>query len=279
MPTYRRLSDLVREQSLRVSDLPTHRPARNRLERAVVSLAVAAPAFAASPGNPGIQLTKTASQTEGLQAGDKITFELVVTNTGDVVLTDVMVSDRLLGIGAELAAASLAPGESVTFAPRYSSRLERQISQSDFEDGSFTNFAEVEALDPSGEQVTDSSSVTVTMADHEPAIELVKRADRETFAAAGDLITYTFDVTNTGNVTLINIVVSDSKLGLTHLFVADVLAPGWSGSATATYTVTEDDVDAGEIYNLAVTSGDPVNDHPPVTDEDEAYIALEGGVS
>jgi uncharacterized repeat protein (TIGR01451 family) len=49
---------------------------------------------------------------------------------------------------------------------------------------------------------------------------------------------------------------------------AGVLAPGESVTATAVYTVTQEDRDAGGVLNTATTTGTPPTG-PPVTDEDE----------
>jgi uncharacterized repeat protein (TIGR01451 family) len=71
----------------------------------------------------------------------------------------------------------------------------------------------------------------------------------------GDQVNYTFVVTNTGNVTLDGISVSDPMLtGVTC--PAATLAPAESMTCTADpYTVTEQDVDGGRITNQATVTG------------------------
>ncbi len=72
-----------------------------------------------------------------------------------------------------------------------------------------------------------------------PKVRLVKTASMAGTGAVGDVITYTFTVTNTGNVPLSTATIADAKLSLTALVVTpSSLAPAAIGTATATYTVT-----------------------------------------
>ncbi len=68
----------------------------------------------------------------------------------------------------------------------------------------------------------------------------------------GDIISYTFTVRNTGNVTLYNVVVTDPQATVMGGPLAS-LAVGASDSTTftATYTITQADLDAGQVDNTA----------------------------
>ncbi len=84
-----------------------------------------------------------------------------------------------------------------------------------------------------------------------------------TFDAVGDLLTYNLIVTNNGNVTLTNILVSDPIAIVTGSPIVS-LSPGESRTLTASYTATQNDLNAGLVYNTATartTFGTECNSH------------------
>ncbi|MGO3148396.1 MAG: DUF7507 domain-containing protein, partial [Leucobacter sp.] len=95
-----------------------------------------------------------------------------------------------------------------------------------------------------------------------------------------------FVATNTGNVTLTGVTINDPMVGLSALAYvwpgdAGVLAPGESVAASATYTLTQTDLDRGSVKNTAIASGNdpsgtPVNDSDTVT-LDLEELAVTGG--
>lgn len=108
----------------------------------------------------------------------------------------------------------------------------------------------------------------------DPSIDIVKSASQSTYVL-GDVINYTFTVENTGAVTLTNVSVSDPLPGLSAITPASVatLAPGATQVFTATYTITQADVDAGSVVNTATATGtDP--DDSPVTDTDDETVTV-----
>ena len=91
----------------------------------------------------------------------------------------------------------------------------------------------------------DQSSVCIPACQH-PSISLEKSASVTSFSAPGTLITYCYKVTNTGNVTLDPVVVTDPMTGLSAISCpATTLAPWASETCTATYSTTQIDVDQG----------------------------------
>ncbi|WP_410625003.1 hypothetical protein [Amycolatopsis sp. cmx-8-4] len=98
---------------------------------------------------------------------------------------------------------------------------------------------------------------------------MAKTASPGTVSAAGEEVTYAFVVTNTGNVTLNPVTVRETRFTGSGEAPAPVcpggaLAPGQRVTCTATYRVTQSDVDAGSIGNTAVASGTPPEGGSPV---------------
>lgn len=212
--------------------------------------------------------------------GEKISYTFTVRNTGNVTVEDVVVDDPMVS-DISPASASIAPGDSQVFtADDYT------VTQADVDGGGpIVNRASATGSDPDGGEVTSpedtTSTDTVTRA---PGLSIEKSAEITTDdgqsdkADEGDVITYTFEVTNTGNVTMANVRVEDALPGLSPTSPLQVatLAPDADATFTATYTVTQADVDAGEpVHNSAVATGSgpagaPTTSAPDTTDTDVA---------
>jgi gliding motility-associated-like protein/uncharacterized repeat protein (TIGR01451 family) len=214
--------------------------------------------------SPGIAITKTADPTTYASVGEVITYTLVVTNTGNVTLTNISVTDPLTGLSVTVA--SLAPGTSETFIETYT------VTQADLENGSVVNTATATGTVPDGSTVSDSDQETV-MAIQSPAIAITKTADPTTYDAVGDVITYTLVVTNTGNVTLTGVQVTDPLTGLSVTVAS--LAPGASETFTETYTITQDDLDNGQVLNTATASGTAPDGSTVGDSDDETVTAVQ----
>ena len=108
-------------------------------------------------------------------------------------------------------------------------------------------------------------------------MSVVKTADPTTVTAAGDTVDYSFVVTNTGNVTVTGITVTDTFTApagpeLTVTCPDTTLAPAASTTCTASYTVTQADVDAGSIVNSAVADGLDPNEAPVASEPSTATV-------
>ncbi|MGD9675296.1 MAG: lamin tail domain-containing protein, partial [Candidatus Bipolaricaulia bacterium] len=198
--------------------------------------------------------------------GETVGYTFTVTNAGDVALSNVTVSDpKVIVVGGPLA--SLAPGDSdsTTFTATYT------LTQADIDAGLVYNLATATGTPLVGSDVQDTDDETVTLNQH-PAIDIVKTASSGPFVV-DSTITYTYTVTNSGNVTLTALTVVDDRLGSVTL-AATTLAPNGSTSGTATHIVTQADVDAGSIYNTALATGTPPSGLA-VQDTDDETVTLE----
>ena len=117
------------------------------------------------------------------------------------------------------------------------------MSQADFEAGSITNTATVTGAPTGGSLTPATSQLTVTITGQAPALTVVKSSDHPSYTL-GDTITYSYKVTNTGNVTINAVSVSDDKLGAITACTATSLAPGGSMTCTATHVVSQAEFEA-----------------------------------
>jgi uncharacterized repeat protein (TIGR01451 family) len=126
-----------------------------------------------------------------------------VTNCGDVTLTGVSVVDDMLG-SITLGSTTLTPGQSTTGTATY------VVVEGDLP-GPIVNTGTASGTDPVGDPVSDSDTESVSIT-YTACIDVDKEADVSS-AGIGDTITYTFTVTNCGDVTLTGVSVVDDMLG------------------------------------------------------------------
>ncbi len=124
------------------------------------------------------------------------------------------------------------------------------------------------------------------MVQSKPAISIVKTASTPTVSTVGQTVTYTFTVSNTGNVPLSNVDVTDaqaapslgSSLGpitcTTGTNGSISLAVGAGDTCSATYTVTQADLTNGSVADTATASGYPPGSQTPVTDSASVTLTV-----
>jgi uncharacterized repeat protein (TIGR01451 family) len=176
-------------------------------------------------GEPSLIVDKTASE-ETVQVGAPITYTIEVKNDGYSVINNVVVRDTLWTEDTELTAtgdvtgtyqvdedggkyyiSEMKPGETLTITYTYTPT----------EAGTLTNKVEVTADNlPDGEKPSDEVTVEVTP---EPVSSLTVNKSLAQVngsdytggkVSVGDKLTYTIQVTNTGNTTLSRVTVEDS---------------------------------------------------------------------
>ncbi|MCP4781381.1 MAG: hypothetical protein GY877_11775, partial [Hyphomicrobium sp.] len=195
----------------------------------------------------GLKLTLTAEANfvEPPQPGNKIDYKYEVENTGEALLSTVWISDSkgdviTCGSGGNTIG-NLRPGTSQTCTATY------QITQDDIDAGLVTN-----------EALADDKYDTFATAEAETDIkqvadlELGMSVDPDTYSAVGEELTYTYEVTNNGNVTLTDVTITGSR---GDPCTVDTLDPNQSQTCDVTDAVTQSDVDEGTITNAAQAQG------------------------
>ena len=238
---------------------------------------------------PDIIVTKSADVTTNVPVGGTIIYTYTVENNGNITLSAVSLSDSHEGTGTgptpTLGATpltdngttgdspddgldniydTLAPGDIVTWTASYVVTQDDLTNQADNDlDNTVTASATPAAGSIPGGSLTATEEVDLE--DQAPSLAVTKQANDDTDVFAGQTITYTYVVTNDGNVPITAVSLSDSVTAgsgpdptptlvtLTNTSgnssddglddTVDLLYPGDSATYTGTYVVTQSDVD------------------------------------
>ncbi|MFZ5965375.1 DUF7507 domain-containing protein [Thalassococcus sp. BH17M4-6] len=194
--------------------------------------------------------------------GDTVDFLITVRNDGNVGLRDITVTDDLPVTPASCSIDTLAPGEEDTSCIVTYTVTQADIDGADGDDfGSVVNTASATGttVTPDAQPVEGSGDVTALGPDHAPAVSMEKTADVEEISTAGETVTYSYLVTNTGNITLTApIEVTDDRIPNVNCPALPQagLAPLGTQTCTGLYTVTQADLDSGELTNIATAFSD-----------------------
>ncbi len=218
---------------------------------------------------PALTLVKTATPSTYSAVDEVIGYSYLVTNSGNVTISQPITidDDKSTDEACPATPASLAPGESITCTASYT------ITQSDLDAGSVTNVATATGKDPVGQDVTSNPDDETVTADAAPALTLVKTAVPQTYSAVGQVIGYSYEVSNSGNVTILGpISVTDDNVDAVAVCAAGDLAPLASITCTAQRTVAQADLVAGSIVNVAFATGTSPAGGPVVSNEDTETV-------
>jgi uncharacterized repeat protein (TIGR01451 family) len=191
--------------------------------------------------NPGIQVTKSCTPEAGI--GDSVAYSVTVTNTGDETLTGIVVVDSILGNLSGSFVNFLDPGESDT------QEFEHVVTPDD-PDPLINVVIALGTGAISGDVAQDAGACRSDVT-HVPGIAVEKTCP--TSAVAGDLITYSVTVTNTGDEPLTNVTAQDSLAGDISDLFSDTLDVGASETVEYTHQVTP--IDPDPLENTVIVSG------------------------
>lgn len=170
------------------------------------------------------------------------------------------ISDKLIGTtNLKVAPDSITPGANGTASAIY------KVSQNDIDAGRVINTAKITGFTKNGESVEDVSGTnvenddpTVTPIIQTPSIRIEKEAVLfSEKALVNEEVNFNIKVTNTGNVTLYDVLVKDSLTGFEQEITQLVL--GESLSFTTSYIVQVTDETAGRFDNEATVTATTFN--------------------
>ncbi|WP_215226545.1 DUF7507 domain-containing protein, partial [Echinicola shivajiensis] len=208
---------------------------------------------------PNINIEKTVDQTS-ISAPGTLTYTITVTNTGNQSLTGVSVTDDFAG-GANFVGGDTDNDNQLDLNESWQYSATYAVTQEDIDAGDdLVNTAVV-----SSNETDDASADATTTIDQTPGIAIEKVVDVDEINAPTTL-NYTITVTNTGNVSLTNISVTDAFANGASYVSGDEdgddeldLDEEWIYSAS--YNATQANIDAGaDLVNTAIVSSNETAD-------------------
>jgi uncharacterized repeat protein (TIGR01451 family) len=220
--------------------------------------------------NPSLTVQNVVVPTN-IDAPGGLTYTITVTNTGNVELNNVVLTDSLSDNATFVSGdtdgdGALDVGESWVYSAIY------DATQADIDAGTdLVNTASVTSDEVPG-PTEASATTTITQ---NPSLAIDKWSTSEGgYDATGDVITYSYAVTNDGNVTISGpITVADDKTTVTC--PAGDLAPTASLTCSASYSITLEDLDAGSVTNIATASGTDPNGAAVTSPPDSVTVGAE----
>ncbi|MDF2949508.1 MAG: hypothetical protein K0R07_1543 [Sedimentibacter sp.] len=217
-----------------------------------------------SNNDASITVTKTPNPLTLPEPGGEFTYTYIITNNGNIPVTLKSVIDDQIGAIELPEIKTIEPGKSVTL-----------IGKKTYtDDGTYVNKVTVTAVFDGENELTAETTASVTVTDTKPSITVVKTASPTSLPLPGGVFTYTFAVTNNGNVPITITNVHDDKIGNITLPEDTELLPGESMTLTASkeYTV------AGTYKNIvSVTAVDDDNNTITETDDASVTVTVPGG--
>ncbi|MGI6236934.1 MAG: DUF7507 domain-containing protein, partial [Candidatus Excrementavichristensenella sp.] len=224
---------------------------------------------------PSYTVVKEATEDKFYAAGDEIHYTVTVTNTGKVAVEGLTVSDTLVPFDKMTLVESVETNGTLDVNETWTLTYSYKVTQADMDAGFVTNAVkatnpEFPDDDPDNPPPGDELEIP---GDRAPGMTVVKRANKTKFKAVGDVIRYTVVVTNTGNVTLTDVKITDTLVDLNAVvvtFTGDVningeLDVGETWTYTYNYVVKRSDLNAGRVPNTVSVISKELSD--PLTDK------------
>lgn len=213
--------------------------------------------------NPAVKITKTAIPTV-VRVGDRVTYEIVVTNTGNAPLKGVTVTDSTLPLCSKVLTGQIEAGESVTY-----SCSTLPVVTDTTKPTTITNTVTVNAADNLGRKVSANDGADVKIITS--GITFTKKVKKDSYRP-GDDVEFVLKVTNTGNSTITGVKVADPSVPACEKEIGDLAAGAsteWScktkaGDNDFTNTATVTSTDESKAGVDATSSADVNVIHPGI---------------
>jgi hypothetical protein len=201
-----------------------------------VPIAVTVPGVILTPGGTGaMALSKDANVANFDRPGQVIVYTYTLTNLGAAPVEGINMTDDKAGLVDCSGATDPLPGGAST-----SCTASYVVTQGDIDKGFLANIATATASS-GGVPLVAQATLTIGFIPL-PEITLVKEGHPPPVIETGNLATYTFTLTNTGNVR--------SCAG-----AASPIDVGDSAECTGTYAIKQADINAREVTNTATATG------------------------
>ncbi|MEN9821642.1 MAG: hypothetical protein RLZ04_68 [Actinomycetota bacterium] len=213
---------------------------------------------------PSLTIVKSRIGSGTVYLGDTITYQIVLANVSSTLFLDPAITDANAEIGTcELSITTDVHTEidGVPFSPgqTYTCSATHVVTEADVEAGEVVNTAVGQATFEGTELGIDSNEIVVPVGrPEEPQISLTKTRIGDEAVTLGDDITYEIVATNdSAGLTIDDVTILDDNAVITGCDqeMPASLAPGESLTCTAVHTVTEADIAAGEVINVATVDG------------------------
>ena len=202
---------------------------------------------------PSWTIEKTAKSTTYDEVGQTIEYDIMLSNTGNVKINSVnIIDDKAISAPIYLSG-DTNNNNALDIDEVWHYTVGSQVSQFDMDYGSFKNTVTAIGSTICGSLLEASDTETV-YADSKPGINLEKTAiSGMDYVNVGDIITYEYKITNTGNVSLDYFEIEDDKIGILPP-IDEHITPGNSKIITADYFVKIEDIQNGSVTNIANVS-------------------------
>lgn len=202
----------------------------------------------------GWTLTKTSITEPNIfdRPGDTLHFEILVENTGETEIGNVVISDPRAIAPPVYQNGDVNSNGILDIGEVWSYTAMCITEQSDVDFGAFVNTAFAFGTLPIGNMPSTQAQGEVP-ADQRPAVRIRMTNTPVRYEDLGEVITFRMVVTNMGNVTLTSNNVEDSLLSI----IADlgVMSPGSSDTIETYHVVTQEDLDNGYFIKMAHVQG------------------------